>query len=189
MRKNQIADEAFKLFARQGYEATTMQQIGDAVGLDKSSLYVHFKNKSDIYAENLLQEFQVYEQQVIKQLECDDADYKSMMRGLFVNSLKYFSDRERLLFWKQVVLLARSGVNAKMVEQSAFYLDKIKACVHCKLSYAQADDKKNNMSLCSMILTQGFMDWFLLQDNVDDNDIENAVCMFDNIVSTSKLFN
>ena len=188
MRRNQIADKAFKLFARQGYEATTMQQIGDAVGLDKSSLYVHFKNKSDIYTENLSHEFEVYEQQVIKQLECD-GDYKSLMRCLFVNSLKYFSDRERLLFWKQAVLLARSGLNAEMAEQSAFYLDKIKSCVHCKLSYGQADDQKNSMSLCSMILTQGFMDWFLIQDNVDENDIENAVCIFDDIVSTSKLFN
>ncbi len=188
MRRDQIVDEAFKLFARQGYGATTMQQIGDAVGLDKSSLYVHFKNKSDIYTENLFREFQVYEQQVIKQSECD-GDYKTLMRCLFINSLKYFSDRERLLFWKQVVLLARSGVNAEMAEQSAIYMNKIKTCVHCKLSYSPTDVKKRDMSLCSMILTQGFMDWFLLRDNVDDHDIENAVCIFDNIVSTSNLFN
>ena len=188
MRKNQIVDEAFKLFARQGYSSTTMQQIGDAVGLDKSSLYVHFSKKGDIYMENLSREFQVYERQVIEQSECG-GDHKTLMRCLFVNSLQYFSDRDRLLFWKQAVLLARSGINAEMAEQSAAYINRIKTCVYGKLSFPAADDKTQKMSLCSMVLTQGFMDWFLLQDSVDDHDIRIAVSIFDNIVSTSALFN
>lgn len=187
MRRDQIVNEAFKLFARQGYGSTTMQQIGDAVGLDKSSLYVYFRNKSDIYVENMSREFTVFEKKVIDQCGCD-CDYRERMRRLFVNSLKYFSDRERLLFWKQAVLLARSGINAEMAQQSAGFINKIKTCVYSKLSYPAADDKVNNMSLCSMIMAQGFMDWFLLQDSIGDHDLEVAVNIFDNIVSTSKLF-
>lgn len=188
MKKNQILEEAFKLFARQGYESTTMQQIGDAVGLDKSSLYVYFKNKSDIYTENLSREYQVFEHEVVKHLECT-VDSMALLRTLFINSLKYFSDCDKLLFWKQVVLLARGSTNAEIAQQSTEYMDKIKTCVHCKL-YCSFDDVKNNdMLFCSMILMQGFMGWFLLQKKVDEHDVENAVHMFDNIVSSSKLFN
>ncbi len=39
---------ALELFTAQGYEATTLRQIGDALGINKASLYYHFANKEEI---------------------------------------------------------------------------------------------------------------------------------------------
>src|SRR5215467_9766289 len=39
---------ALSLFSSQGYEATSMQQIADALGIKKASLYYHFTGKEDI---------------------------------------------------------------------------------------------------------------------------------------------
>jgi AcrR family transcriptional regulator len=39
---------ALSLFSSQGYEATSMQQIADALGIKKASLYYHFAGKEDI---------------------------------------------------------------------------------------------------------------------------------------------
>jgi AcrR family transcriptional regulator len=39
---------ALSLFSSQGYDATSMQQIADALGIKKASLYYHFAGKEDI---------------------------------------------------------------------------------------------------------------------------------------------
>ena len=46
--KRRILDEALKLFAVNGYEATSIEQITNAVGIKKASLYSHFKSKKEI---------------------------------------------------------------------------------------------------------------------------------------------
>jgi AcrR family transcriptional regulator len=39
---------ALELFSTQGYESTSMRQIGDALGINKASLYYHFASKEAI---------------------------------------------------------------------------------------------------------------------------------------------
>lgn len=46
--RERILDRAIELLALHGFEAMTMRELGDAVGLDNSSLYRHFKSKSEI---------------------------------------------------------------------------------------------------------------------------------------------
>ena len=44
---------ALNLFIAQGYEATSLRQIADELGINKASLYYHFKNKEEIVASAL----------------------------------------------------------------------------------------------------------------------------------------
>lgn len=44
--RDRILTEAVALFAAHGFDAVTMRQLGDAVGLDNSSLYRHFPSKA-----------------------------------------------------------------------------------------------------------------------------------------------
>lgn len=46
--KQEILDAALTLFSTQGFEATSISQIADAVGIRKASLYSHFENKQAI---------------------------------------------------------------------------------------------------------------------------------------------
>ena len=46
--REEILEAALDLFAVHGYEATSISQLADAVGLRKASLYSHFANKRDI---------------------------------------------------------------------------------------------------------------------------------------------
>ena len=41
---------ALELFTSQGYEATSLRQIAEALGINKASLYYHFRSKDDILA-------------------------------------------------------------------------------------------------------------------------------------------
>lgn len=46
--KQEILDTALDLFSVQGYEATSIAQISDAVGIRKASMYSHFGSKQEI---------------------------------------------------------------------------------------------------------------------------------------------
>lgn len=47
-RKNEILDAAERLFAAKGYDGTSTNDILDAVGIARGTLYYHFKSKEDI---------------------------------------------------------------------------------------------------------------------------------------------
>ena len=46
--KQEILEASLELFSVQGFEATSISQIADAVGIRKASLYSHFENKQAI---------------------------------------------------------------------------------------------------------------------------------------------
>ena len=46
--KQEILETALDLFSTQGFEATSVSQIADAVGIRKASLYSHFASKQEI---------------------------------------------------------------------------------------------------------------------------------------------
>ena len=46
--REEILEAALDLFSVNGYEATSISQLADAVGIRKASLYSHFVNKQDI---------------------------------------------------------------------------------------------------------------------------------------------
>ncbi len=49
--KQEILDTALELFSTRGYEATSISQIADAVGIRKASMYSHFGSKQEILDE------------------------------------------------------------------------------------------------------------------------------------------
>lgn len=48
--REQILRVALRLFTEKGYEATSTRDLTEALGLTKSSLYYHFRNKEEILA-------------------------------------------------------------------------------------------------------------------------------------------
>ena len=46
--KQEILEASLDLFSVKGYEATSISQIANAVGIRKASLYSHFENKQAI---------------------------------------------------------------------------------------------------------------------------------------------
>jgi AcrR family transcriptional regulator len=177
MRRNQIIEEAFKLFARQGYGPTTMKQIGDAVGLDKSSLYVHFKNKSEIYTVILETELQSYVHDVLGE-SFNGNNFKEISYNLIGETLRYFSNPDKLLFWKHVMLMSRPGAYPELSESiknvlyhmNEIYIDRLESAI------TDISDPfvRLKMSLMLSITTQGLMDWLVFQEEVGERDKEIA---------------
>ncbi len=71
--KREVLEAALVLFARQGYEGTSIRQIADAVGVTNPALYAHFEGKRAIYAELMEQGGPPVARSVIAALEADQA--------------------------------------------------------------------------------------------------------------------
>ncbi|MEM7409089.1 MAG: TetR/AcrR family transcriptional regulator [Myxococcota bacterium] len=52
--REKILDVAESLFARRGFAAVGLREVAEVSGLSKSSLFHHFKNKDQLYAEVLI---------------------------------------------------------------------------------------------------------------------------------------
>jgi len=48
--RSRIQEVALELFTEQGYEATSLREIAERLGVTKAALYYHFKTKDDIVA-------------------------------------------------------------------------------------------------------------------------------------------
>jgi AcrR family transcriptional regulator len=53
-KRQQIKEHAASLFRKQGYKATNMRQLADAVGMKAASLYNHIANKEELLQELLM---------------------------------------------------------------------------------------------------------------------------------------
>lgn len=75
--KRRILDEALKLFSMNGYEATSIEQITDAVGIRKASFYSHFKSKQEILdtlIDEIEERYESYAESVQKVWETSNPD-------------------------------------------------------------------------------------------------------------------
>lgn len=64
-----ILEKSRDLFSERGYQGTSVQQIADAVGIKKASVYYHFESKQQIFlalVDDLLREVTVYFKEAIK---------------------------------------------------------------------------------------------------------------------------
>ncbi len=81
--KEQILAVALDLFSVNGFEATSIAQIADAVGLRKASLYSHFANKQDILdtlVEELTKEFEQHS--IFARADWDDPAFIADKKGM-----------------------------------------------------------------------------------------------------------
>jgi AcrR family transcriptional regulator len=71
-RKNEILAAARDCFDKFGYDKTTLDDIGEAVGMNKVSLYYYFKNKEAIFTEAVIREADEYSDSLAKKVESID---------------------------------------------------------------------------------------------------------------------
>ena len=81
--REQILEVSLDLFSVNGYEATSIAQIADAVGIRKASLYSHFAGKQDILESVVDSVLDGYEKQsIFANADWDDPEYTKDKKGM-----------------------------------------------------------------------------------------------------------
>ena len=81
--KQEILEAALELFSVQGYEATSISQIAEAVGIRKASLYSHFENKQailDALIETTLEQYERHS--IFAKVDWEDPAFAKGMENL-----------------------------------------------------------------------------------------------------------
>lgn len=81
--KREILDAALSLFSTQGFEATSVSQIADAVGIRKASLYSHFASKQEILESLMTQVVEQYNKHsIFIHADWDNAAFEEAKQNL-----------------------------------------------------------------------------------------------------------
>ncbi|MDX9753599.1 MAG: TetR/AcrR family transcriptional regulator [bacterium] len=96
----QIKMAAFRLFASQGYDGTTIRDIVETAGVTKPVLYYYFKNKEELYLSIIQEAYQYFFSQLVPILERKEAFRDKLMKvvALYLLLTEEKTDVIRMLF-------------------------------------------------------------------------------------------
>jgi len=93
-KRDEILLAASECFSMYGYGKTSMSDIGKRVGLNKASLYYHFKDKRSLYEEVLVKARQEHTIKLKKILE-DESTFEGQIIGIVLQEVE---------FWEQAAI-------------------------------------------------------------------------------------
>lgn len=95
--KGKILLTALQLFARDGYEAVSVRNIAEELGITKGALYRHYKNKRDIFDSIVDRMIQIDAQRVQEyQMPIEQYDEMPKWQSSTASALL----KARFLIWK-----------------------------------------------------------------------------------------
>ena len=155
--KQEILNTALELFSVQGYEATSISQIADAVGIRKASIYSHFASKQDILESLMTQVLEQYNKHsIFIHADWDNAAFAEAKQNLSAE------DVEQLVFTQIRYILHDSLVSKarKMLTIEQFRNTQM----------AELQTKRNYTSV--MQYFNGLMRFFIRNGKLKDCDAE-----------------
>ena len=117
-KKKQILEAAVRLFARQGFHATSIQEIVDEVGIAKGSIYFYFKSKDEL----LVSIFEYYGEQLYNAMaEHPGEEGLAARQRLCLQLERQFRFlREHAEFIQMMIKEPLSGVHQEQLRTLAF---------------------------------------------------------------------
>ena len=117
-----IKSVSLALFARNGYEGTSLADIAEGVGIKKPSLYAHFKGKEDLFLsvfQDVLWEHVAHAEQLMITIEHSTLEEK--LFTILRDTCQYYLNHEdKITFLKRVMLFPpdflKNDLRAKFLE-------------------------------------------------------------------------
>ena len=79
-RKHEILQKALDVFITEGYEDATYQKIADKCGITRTTLYIYFKNKQEIFGFSIKQLLTEIETSLLGILETPELSNEQILR-------------------------------------------------------------------------------------------------------------
>ncbi len=153
LKEKAILDAAEKVFFPGGYERAKMDEVADACGMSKASLYFYFKSKEDIYMAITYRAFQVlidiYYQIIEQNRESNGLErVKKIFDGYATFSEEHYHYHEALFYY---MAMLRNGEIEDRGLQNSIYYKKIQGIQNLpiKIVVAEIDAGKEDGSITS----------------------------------------
>jgi AcrR family transcriptional regulator len=129
--RDEILKVALDLFSVNGYEATSISQIAEAVGIRKASLYSHFSNKQDILDTVIATVLEEYDKHsVFANADWDDPAFAEDKKGMTADdALKMIQGQVRYILHDPKISRGRKML---MIEQ---FRNQELAQLHSRMNY------------------------------------------------------
>ena len=155
-RLQRVLDEAADLFLAEGYDAATMQQLADRLGLHKSSLYHYVDGKEDLL-KRLTTQAQDDAEQVLDQAEVDPDNEHGFLTAIGLAVDQTVSDSGRV----SLVLRQKPGTPTgdAVIERRRAYDRRLSVLIDDAQAAGQIRDDIHPMLMAR--LTLGMVSWLI----------------------------
>jgi AcrR family transcriptional regulator len=163
--KERIKREAFLLFAANGFEATTMNEVASRVGVTKPAVYTYFSGKEDLVLSILEEVERDYTDYMKRVLEDSDQipEMEKKLYHLFERYIHYFLDHIWIsAFWVRIIFFPPPALKEKlafrMKDTEAFFLEQLKSIFRKGMAEESVrKGKADQMALSFYALREGVL--------------------------------
>ncbi|MBO4403772.1 MAG: TetR/AcrR family transcriptional regulator [Treponema sp.] len=112
-RKKEILSKSLDLFIEEGYEDVTFQKIADRCGITRTTLYIYFKNKREIFLCSIKQVTSALEQDLIKIIKNESLSSIEMLSEVFDKIITKLEENSQLfkVLLVYLIQLQKNGVD------------------------------------------------------------------------------
>ena len=131
-RKREILEKALTLFMEEGYEDVTYQKIADRCGITRTTLYIYFKNKREIFIWSIKQLTQSIEQNLLSTLDDTSLSAPECLKKMCMHIIDESEANPQLfkVLLDYLLQLQKSGVDcAKRVRRRTLRLEHLMSTV------------------------------------------------------------
>lgn len=96
-RRHEILEKALDVFTEEGYEDVTFQKIADRCGITRTTLYIYFKNKREIFMWSIKQLTTALEASLVKVIDDKSLKASECLRMVFDDIINA-CEENKLLF-------------------------------------------------------------------------------------------
>jgi len=179
--KDKILKAAAKLFRKQSYSATSMQDIADELSIKASSLYNHISSKQEILSELLLSNAEAFVKGMndIKEAELPPIDKLKRIISIHVRLTVEDTNKMSLMTneWK---LLTAENKEIYLAHRSA-YEKNLKSILEEAIQVGEIKDVNIDLSLFSILSTLRWLyTWYDRNRNISPIDLE--IILYKNLI-------
>ncbi|MFD2444941.1 TetR/AcrR family transcriptional regulator [Bacillus sp. CGMCC 1.16607] len=176
--KEKIKKVALTHFATKGYAGTSMKNISDDLGLNKASLYSHFKGKEEILMAvyfDLVQNYVELNKTLFE--EAKDLDVQNKLQHIFDGYIKfYYNHTEIQMFWSQMTLLSpleiRGTILKDLTEKDQFFQMKMEEIFLSAMDEGIIRrDIPSKLVMSFRAMRDGLLSWMLVVPGINEESI------------------
>ena len=114
-RREEILDRSLDVFMDEGYEDVTFQKIADRCGITRTTLYIYFKNKREIFLFSIKQFLSTLEESLIKIATDTTISTEKVLKSMLRFILEKCEENRKLfaVLLPYLVQLQKSGINTE----------------------------------------------------------------------------